>query len=189
MTNFSDNDSIGIAEFDVASFPCQLQEIVEKELEEGETIEWIAQPVPRFFKNSKDIGGFLFSICTLSLSLQAMYMAFKINGIEGFVEAFIKIFDLVFFNLMIEFVLIFIGMLCITVFFFANIWMLLKPFLEYQKMLRTVYAITDRRTIIFEGTTFSFNMISYKPAAKKNYENFNHSANRKMLNINHYPFK
>lgn len=108
-----------------------LQEMVERELEPGESVAWIDMPIPRLFAPAS-IGTFLFAIPWTAFAIFWMY------GASGFkIPDFKK--DPDFFALFgIPFVLIGLGMLS-------------SPLWAYRKALKTVYVITNKRAIIIEG--------------------------------------
>ncbi|MDR2115614.1 MAG: hypothetical protein LBP87_04455 [Planctomycetaceae bacterium] len=130
--NYSDYSNNG-AEFDSVTIPLKLRELVDQELEEGETIEWIDQPIPHLFP--KEIFPiFLFAIVWTSFVIFVMLQQFG------------NIFN---FSFLIPFM-------------FVGVGLLLVPFWRYRTILRTVYVITNRRVIILEGRMFSFDIISYE---------------------------
>lgn len=102
--------------------------MVESELEPGERIEWMDTPLPRFF-TAKSTAKFLFAIPWTAFALFWMY------GASGFkLHAGISVFAL----FGVPFVLI-------------GIAMLLSPIWAYRSSLKTVYVVTDRRAITFDG--------------------------------------
>lgn len=102
--------------------------MVESELEPGERIEWMDTPIPRFF-TGKSTAKFLFAIPWTAFAIFWMY------GASGFkLDSGISVFAL--FGL--PFVLI-------------GIAMLLSPIWAYCSSLKTVYVVTDRRAITFDG--------------------------------------
>jgi hypothetical protein len=111
--------------------PSHLQEKVDRELERGERIEWIDMPVLRYF-TPVATSAFLFGIPWTAFAV------FWICGAAGFkIPDFTNGFDLFpFFG--VPFVLIGIGMLS-------------SPLWARRKSFRTVYVITDRRAITFDG--------------------------------------
>ena len=111
--------------------PSRLQEKVDRELERGERIEWIDMPVPRYF-TPVATSAFLFGIPWTAFAV------FWICGAAGFkIPDFTNGFDFFpFFG--VPFVLIGIGMLS-------------SPLWARRKSFRTVYVITDRRAITFDG--------------------------------------
>lgn len=108
-----------------------LSTTVARELHPGETIVWMDMPVPRYFTPAST-SAFLFAIPWTAFAL------FWICGAAGFkFPDFTTGVDL--FPLFgIPFVLIGIGMLS-------------SPLWAYRKATRTVYVITDKRAITFEG--------------------------------------
>jgi hypothetical protein len=114
------------------SVPVELEERVRRELEVGESIRWMGQPVPRFFAPTT-IGAVLFGIPWTAFALFWMCGAsgFKLPNFSQGGFAFFPLFG-------IPFVLIGFGMLS-------------SPLWAYRKALKTVYAITNRRAIAIEG--------------------------------------
>jgi len=116
---------------DLWSLPPRLRMLVENELQEGEKVVWLGQPIPRRFALGA-IPIVLFGIPWTGFAL------FWMAGAAGFkIPDFKHGFDL--FPLFgIPFVLIGFGMLS------APFWMM-------RAARRTVYVITDRRAIILAG--------------------------------------
>ncbi len=122
--------------------PRLIQEKVDRELESGERIEWIDMPLPRFFTPAST-GTFLFAIPWTAFSI------FWICGASGFeIPDFKEGFDL-FPIFGVPFLLIGLAMLS-------------SPLWVYWKAGKSVYLITDRRAITFEGGT-STTIRSYSP--------------------------
>lgn len=111
--------------------PEQLRTLVENELQDGETVAWVGQPIPRRF-----------AMRTLPIVLFAIpwtgFAIFWITAASGFkIPNFKHGFD--FFPLFgIPFILIGFGMLS-------------SPFWMAWKAKKTAYVLTDRRAIIFDG--------------------------------------
>ena len=120
-----------------------LQERVRRELEPGEMIRWMEQPVPRFFAPAT-IGMVIFGIPWTAFAVFWICGAsgFKMPNFHGGGFAFFPLFGL-------PFVLIGIGMLS------APLW-------AYRKALKTVYVITGGRALVIEtGRTSTIR--SYRP--------------------------
>ena len=124
------------------SIPQPLQDIVSRELERDEQIEWIGMPIPRFFTPTAT-GAFLFGIPWTAFAIFWMAGASKFQ-IPKFEEGF-DLFPL----FGIPFVLIGFGMLS-------------TPLWAYRRAFKTVYVITDRRAITFDGG-WSTTIRSYPP--------------------------
>jgi hypothetical protein len=110
--------------------PKELRRKIENELQPGEFIRWIEQPIPRFFTASS-IGSVLFGIPWTSFAIFWMWGAsrFKLPDIrEGLQPDHLG--DLV----SATFVLIGFGMLSF-------------PIWEWQAARKTVYLVTDKRAI------------------------------------------
>ena len=118
--------------------PNKLRKKVHKELEVGESIRWVEQPIPRFFTASS-IGSILFGIPWTSFALFWMWgaLGFELPDIREGIQPK-DIFAL--FGL--PFVLIGFGMLS------SPIWV----WLEARK---TVYLITNRRAISIQGGIYT----------------------------------
>jgi hypothetical protein len=107
------NDTIGLS---LDSIPLKSRELIDDELEAGENIEWVDQPVPYFFL----IGTFVQLCCGIFLLYFGVLMK----------DSFL------FFSLL---------------FWGISFYMILTPVLNPRRLLRTVYVITNRRVIIFNG--------------------------------------
>ena len=109
----------------VGAIPPELEEKVERELESGERIAWMEQPIPRYF-TAMSTGAFLFAIPWTAFAL------FWICGASGFKLPDFSKGGFSFFPLFgVPFVLIGLGMLS-------------SPWWAHRKALKTVYVITDR---------------------------------------------
>jgi hypothetical protein len=117
------------------SIPSPLRDIVERELERGERIEWMETPKRAFF-TAGSTGAFLFGIPWTAFALfwtgAAAWMS-NAADVEGDAGPF-RFFPL--FGL--PFILVGFGMLS-------------SPLWAYRRSRNTVYVITDRRAIIFAG--------------------------------------
>ena len=127
----------------LASLPPQFVPVVENELDDNEKCVWADQPIPHWFSLAS-LGPFLFAIPWTAFSV------FWIFGAAGFKipdfsepQGFFCLFG-------VPFLLVGIGMLS-------------SPYWMRRKMKRTVYAVTDRRVIVFEGGVFSSSVRSYMP--------------------------
>jgi hypothetical protein len=114
-----------------ATISDELRAVIKRELERDERINWVGAPRPTYF-TSFAIAEFLFAIpwTAFALFFTVMASGFKFpdfsNGFEWF-----PLFG-------IPFVLI-------------GFRMLTAPLRVYRQSLKTVYVITDRRAITFEG--------------------------------------
>lgn len=113
--------------------PPRLREIIDRELEPHEVIQWIEQPIPQFF-TAGSIALVMFGIPWTAFSLFWMW------GASGFGTLFIQgITPMILFPLFgLPFVLVGFGMLS------APLW-------TRRLALQTVYLITNRRAISIEG--------------------------------------
>ncbi|NJL59859.1 MAG: hypothetical protein HC887_09650 [Desulfobacteraceae bacterium] len=114
------------------SLPRELEDKVMHELESGERVLWMAQPIPRYF-TAASTGAFLFAIPWTAFAI------FWICGAAGFripdfSQGGFSLFPL----FGVPFVLIGIAMLS-------------SPVWSYRKAFKTVYVITDRRAITFDA--------------------------------------
>lgn len=116
----------------VQPIPRELEDKVKRELESGESILWMEQPIPRYF-TAMSTSAFLFAIPWTAFAI------FWICGASGFKLPDFSEGGFSFFPLFgLPFVLIGMGMLS------APLW-------AYRKALKTVYVITDRRGITFDA--------------------------------------
>ena len=130
------------------AIPRELEDRVKHELESGEELLWLGQPIPRFF-TAMSTGAFLFAIPWTAFAI------FWICGAAGFKYPDFHEGGFDFFPLFgIPFVLIGLGMLS-------------SPVWTYRKALQTVYAITNRRAITFDAG-WTMTIRSYPPARLRN---------------------
>ena len=112
--------------------PHELRDKVDRELESGEQVQWLQMPVPRYFTPAAT-AGFLFGIPWTAFAIfwtvGAAWGTSK-AGDAGPFRAF-PLFG-------VPFILVGLGMLS------GPIW-------AYRKALKTVYVITNRRAITFDG--------------------------------------
>ncbi|MDP0495174.1 MAG: hypothetical protein Q7Q73_03100 [Verrucomicrobiota bacterium JB024] len=127
--------------------PRHLQNQIDAELEAREKVLWQEMPVPQLFTPAST-GAFLFGIPWTAFALFWMW------GASGFGKSDMDGPASFFFLFGLPFVLIGFGML-------------LSPLWTYRKALRTVYVITDRRAITFEGGR-GMTIRSYPPAKLQN---------------------
>ncbi|MBE9216491.1 hypothetical protein IQ247_28170 [Plectonema cf. radiosum LEGE 06105] len=129
--------------------PNELRKKVHKELEAGETIKWVEQPIPRFFTASS-ISSILLGIPSTSFALFWIWAAlgFKFPDIREGIQ-----FQHLFALFGLPFVLIGFGMLS------SPIWVWLAA-------RKTVYLITNRRAISIQGGVFTI-IRSYLPSELK----------------------
>lgn len=124
------------------SIPAALDAKVKQELEPGERLVWMEQPVPRFFTAAST------PMFVFAFPWTAFAVFWTVSAAEYKVPDFSRSLDYVpFFGL--PFIAIGIA------FLFSPLW-------AYFKALKTVYAITDRRAITFEGG-LAMTVTSYAP--------------------------
>jgi len=116
--------------------PRKLRAMVEHELESGEVIQWIEMPIPRYFTGAAT-GAFLFAIPWTAFAIFWMFGSWYQSESVPF-----TLFG-------VPFVLIGIGMLS-------------TPLWAYRKSFKTVYVITNRRGLTFNGG-WSTTIRSYPP--------------------------
>lgn len=128
--------------------PRELDDKVKRELESGERILWMEQPIPRYF-TAMSTGAFLFAIPWTAFAVFWMCGAsgFKMPDFSKGGFSFFPLFGLPFF-------LIGIGMLS-------------SPLWSYRKAFKTVYVITDRRAITFDAG-WTTTIRSYPPDRLQN---------------------
>lgn len=132
--------------------PYALREWVDREIEPGERLQWMDVPAPRFFTGPAT-AAFLFGIPWTAFAVFWTVMAAwgtRQAAHTGAPRAFSILFPL----FGVPFILIGLGMLSC-------------PFWAYRKARRTVYAITDRRAILFEGGR-SLTVRSFPPDKLRN---------------------
>ncbi len=125
------------------SIPRPLQDIVERELESDERVEWIEMP-RRVFFTPVATAAFLFAIPWTAFALfwTAGAAGFKVPDFNRGVDLF-PLFGM-------PFILIGLGMLS------APLW-------AYLRAGKTVYVITNRRAITFDGGWSKTTIRSYPP--------------------------
>ena len=120
--------------------PRHLDERVQRELNPGEQVEWKEMPTPHFF-SAASTGAFLFAIPWTAFAIFWMFGASHSGSIA-------------FASFGIPFVLVGVGMLS-------------SPLLTYRKSKNTIYVITNKRAITFDGGR-SLTIRSYEPERLKN---------------------
>jgi hypothetical protein len=113
--------------------PRDLQDEVERQLEPGERIVWMEQPIPRFF-TPQSTATFLFGIPFTAFALFWIYTAasgFRRSDPSKAPSGAFPLFG-------VPFILI-------------GIALMLSPLWARRKAFKTVYVITDRRAITFDG--------------------------------------
>ena len=131
-----------------AAIPRRLRDKVDRELESGDQTQWIDMPIPRFFTPFAT-ASFLFGIPWTASAAFWMYGAAGF-GVPDFNQGGPPVFPL--FGL--PFILVGLAMLA------APLW-------AYRKAFKTVYVVTDRRAITFDGG-WSMTIRSYPPAELQN---------------------
>jgi hypothetical protein len=128
--------------------PRELDDKVKRELESGERILWMEQPIPRYF-TAMSTGAFFFAIPWTAFAVFWMCGAsgFKLPDFSKGGFSFFPLFGL-------PFLLIGFGMLS-------------SPLWSYRKAFKTVYVITDRRAITFDAG-WTTTIRSYPPDKLQN---------------------
>jgi len=116
--------------------PRELQSMVDRELEPGESVKWIGMPIPRFFTGAST-GLFLFAIPWTAFAIFWMFGSWHQSKNIPF-----TLFG-------VPFVLVGFGLLS-------------TPLFTYRRSFKTVYVITDKRAITFSGG-WSTTVRSYPP--------------------------
>jgi hypothetical protein len=129
--------------------PAKLRRKVERELEAGEFIKWVEQPLPRFFTGQS------FTYFLMGIPFTA-FAIFWICAAAGF-----KVPDLRE-EIKPEHLFALFG----VPFILVGLWMLASPLREWLKAFRTVYLITDKRAISIESGWFT-TIRNYTPAQLK----------------------
>ena len=135
MSNFTEPFPAGA---DDARIPDSLRELVDAELNDGETIRWIDQPIPYYFSAGSSIAfgfGIYITIFPIGLLCEAVFDPPSDNILYAL-----------------------IGILMLM-----GLPFLLVPLWTRQKTKRTVYAVTNYRAIIVQGGFSVFNVTSYYP--------------------------
>jgi hypothetical protein len=129
--------------------PAKLRRRIDREIEAGEFIKWIEQPLPHFF-TSRSVTSFLMGIPFTAFSIFWIYAAagFKVPDLRGGIK-----FEHIFALWGVPFILF-------------GLWMLTSPLREWLKAFRTVYLITDKRAISIESGWFT-TIRNYTPAQLK----------------------
>jgi hypothetical protein len=132
------------------SIPPKLHDLIHRELKRDERLEWAGMPTRVWFTPAAT-GAFLFGIPWTAFALfwtaAAGIGTWNAGGDAGLFRLF------PFFGL--PFVLVGFGMLS-------------SPYWAYRRACNTVYAITDRRAILFEGGRRTTTVRSFKPMQLRN---------------------
>jgi hypothetical protein len=128
----------------INSLPPNLREMVERELKPEEQLRWVGQQF------SADVVGemvftFVFAIIFTLFSSQWIYLAAKHQNPEQW-----HLTGLIVPSLGVPFFLFGLTLFC-------------YPLVLWCRRKKTVYAITDRRAIVFAGGLFSMEIVSYQP--------------------------
>ena len=115
--------------------PPELQELVEQELKDGEQLLWVGQPV------FSGVAAAFVIPTGIGFMSGVVFLMFWCTGIGA---------PLWFVLLAVPFLLIGLSFLC-------------SPFFEWRRMKNTIYAITDRRAIIFIKKSRTTEIVSYTP--------------------------
>lgn len=126
--------------------PKQLLQTIHRELDTGEIITWVEQPIARFF-SAPSIGIILFGIPWTSFALFWMWgaLGFQVPNFQKGIQP--------------QHLFALFGVPFVAVGFF----MLSSPYWQWQTMRNTVYLITNKRAIIIQGSS-SITIRSFPPA-------------------------
>ena len=127
----------------MSDIPENLRELVNAQLMDGETIQWIDQPVPYYFSVGSSIA-FGFGLYFLFWSIAVISIVVVNN--TGPAPAPIELFP--------------IGVIILLI----GLFLFSAPLRVRKRTQRTVYALTNHRAIIVQGTFSVFNITSYYPA-------------------------
>lgn len=140
-----ENDSLlGVDPMYDISIPPLLRELVDRELDPGERIEWVGVPKKVLFQPAS-LGAFLFGIPWTAFAIFWTAGAAWMTSQSDMEVGMFRLFPL----FGVPFILVGLGMLS-------------SPFWAMRKAGKTVYVITDRRAITFEGGR-SISIRSYDP--------------------------
>jgi hypothetical protein len=118
--------------------PRELQSMVDREIELGESVKWIGMPIPRFFTGAST-GLFLFAIPWTAFAIFWMFGSWHQSKNIPF-----TLFG-------VPFVLV-------------GFWLLSAPLFTYRRSFKTVYVVTDKRAITLSGGRTTI-VRSYPPDA------------------------
>lgn len=160
----------------LAALPEQLRDMVERELDEGETVVWADRPIPMWLTRATlplvlfGIPWTAFTIFFMVLVVTSTWDAQKNDanpdaaaapaGAQASEDAAenkgrgLPITPL-------------FGVLFCTPHLLIGLGLLSSPYWKRRAMLRTVFAITDRRALVFQGGFFSTTVRSFEPDTLK----------------------
>ncbi|HEX5056540.1 MAG TPA: hypothetical protein VFX02_08590 [Gammaproteobacteria bacterium] len=146
MTNFRTSVVTGM--LDVSMLPRGLRTVIESELQPGERIDWLGQPLPGRMAFAA-LPAVLFAIVWTAFSIFWVYGAGAKAWIEGGEFQVFPLFG-------VPFVLI-------------GFTMLFSPFWIMRSARYSAYVLTDRRAVLFKaGLRSSVNIRSFEPAQLAN---------------------
>ncbi len=151
----------------------EAQRLVQDELDFEESVQWIGKPSPTLF-NKKSIPLVLFGLVATSFAIFWTVTAWSMGNDKADDSSLFPFFGL-------PFILVGLGMLC-------------SPLWFRWKASKTVYVLTDRRAITFDGG-LSTTIRSYPPAKLQDIYRNEHSnglgdvvfATRDRTNSNGHP--
>jgi hypothetical protein len=130
----------------MSDIPEKLRELVNAELRDGETIQWIDMPIPYYFTVGSAITfGIGIYFILWSLAATSFVLSSLIRDIPG--HAVPK-----------EFILI--GVIILLI----GLYLLSAPLRVRKRTQRTVYVLTNHRAIIVQETSSALDVTSYYPA-------------------------
>lgn len=123
--------------------PKELRKKIDNELQQGEFIRWVEQPVPRFF-TANSILTVLFGIYVTSFSIGFLIVLIWVvlSSLKGPTHLELVV--------IIAMVIIFFVLPCLF-FVYAGFLMLSSPIRVWQEARNTVYLVTDKRAISIQG--------------------------------------
>lgn len=141
--------------FDNSSLPPELDSRVRAELNEGEHLLWVGQPRPRWLSGEAlvlALFGLPFTGFAVFWTAMALWMGAAANGGKNNPGL---LFQVCFPMFGLPFIVIGLGLLS-------------SPYWQRRRALRTCYALTDRRALVWEAGNFgSVTVRSYEPGALK----------------------
>jgi hypothetical protein len=141
--------------FDNSSLPPELDSRVRAELRDGEQLLWVGQPRPRWFSREAVplvLFGIPFTAFAVFWTAMALWMGAGVNARNNGPGL---LFQVCFPLFGLPFVV-------------AGLGLLTSPYWQRRRALRTCYALTDRRAIVWEAGNFgSVTVRSYEPDALK----------------------
>ncbi|MCL2623349.1 MAG: hypothetical protein FWD31_06755, partial [Planctomycetaceae bacterium] len=147
----------------IHTLPPALQDWIDRELESEENLIWVGQPIPAYFVSYSSAGQVLQVMVGIPYTTFAVFVICVAIGMQA---------PLWFILFGILFMLFGLLMTC-------------SPFIIRHRLKKTVYAITDRRAIIFTQRLFSTKIQSFAPDQLNELETLenNNGAGRILFSV------